>query len=79
MEEEFGGYDQEDILGSEINLMKPEEIHAILDDYVIGQDEAKKALSVAVYNHYKRVTASRNLDVRASEEQYPYAWTNWFQ
>ena len=44
MEEEFGGYDQEDILGSEINLMKPEEIHAILDDYVIGQDEAKKAL-----------------------------------
>ena len=63
MEEEFGGYGQEDILGSEINLMKPEEIHAILDDYVIGQDEAKKALSVAVYNHYKRVTASRNLDV----------------
>ena len=62
MEEEFGGYDQEDILGSEINLMKPEEIHAILDDYVIGQDEAKKALSVAVYNHYKRVTASKNLD-----------------
>ncbi len=61
MEEEFGGYDQE--LGSEINLLKPEEIHAILDDYVIGQDEAEKVLSVAVYNHYKRVTASRNLDV----------------
>ena len=61
MEEEFGGYDQE--LGSELNLLKPEEIHAILDDYVIGQDEAKKVLSVAVYNHYKRVTASRNLDV----------------
>ena len=61
MEEEFGGYDQE--LGSEINLLKPEEIHAILDDYVIGQDEAKKVLSVAVYNHYNRVTASRNLDV----------------
>ena len=58
MEEEFGGYDQEDILGSEINLMKPEEIHAILDDYVIGQDEAKKALSVAVYNHYKRVVTN---------------------
>ena len=61
MEEEFGGYDQE--LGSEINLLKPEEIHAILDDYVIGQDESKKVHSVAVYNHYKRVTASRNLDV----------------
>ena len=63
MEEEFGGYDQEDILGSEINLMKPEEIHAILDDYVIGQDEAKKVLSVAVYNHYKRVLAGSNSDV----------------
>ena len=62
MEEEFGGYDQEDILGSEINLMKPEEIHAILDDYVIGQDEAKKALSVAVYNHYKRINNRVNID-----------------
>ena len=36
---------------------------AILDDYVIGQDEAKKVLSVAVYNHYKRVLADKNLDV----------------
>ncbi len=63
MEEEFSMYDMRKNLGSEINLMKPEEIHAILDDYVIGQDEAKKALSVAVYNHYKSITASRNLDV----------------
>lgn len=37
------------------NLPKPKEIKAILDGYVIGQDEAKKALSVAVYNHYKRI------------------------
>ncbi len=36
-------------------LLKPQEIKAILDDYVIGQDEAKKTLAVAVYNHYKRV------------------------
>ena len=36
-------------------LLKPKEIKAILDDYVIGQDAAKKTLSVAVYNHYKRV------------------------
>ncbi len=36
-------------------LMKPKEIHAFLDQYVIGQDRAKKLLSVAVYNHYKRV------------------------
>ena len=39
----------------DINLLKPREIKAYLDDYVIGQDEAKIALSVAVYNHYKRV------------------------
>ena len=38
----------------EINLIKPEEMKAFLDDYVIGQDQAKKVLSVAVYNHYKR-------------------------
>jgi ATP-dependent Clp protease ATP-binding subunit ClpX len=38
-------------------LPKPQEIKAILDEYVIGQDEAKKVLSVAVYNHYKRVDA----------------------
>lgn len=37
------------------NLPKPKEIMAILDDYVIGQNKAKKALSVAVYNHYKRI------------------------
>jgi len=37
------------------NLPKPKEIYAILSDYVIGQEEAKRALSVAVYNHYKRV------------------------
>ena len=44
-----------------INLLKPEEIQAILDDYVIGQDEAKKALSVAVYNHYKRITCCSSI------------------
>ena len=63
MEEELAQYDTEDVYDSDINLLKPEEIHKMLDDYVIGQDEAKKALSVAVYNHYKRITASKNLDV----------------
>ena len=62
LEEELN-YGQGEYYGADINLLKPEEIHAILDDYVIGQDTAKKTLSVAVYNHYKRVTASRNLDV----------------
>jgi ATP-dependent Clp protease ATP-binding subunit ClpX len=43
----------------DINLLKPVEIKNFLDDYVIGQDEAKKVLSVAVYNHYKRVMAPK--------------------
>lgn len=38
------------------NIPSPQEIKKVLDDYVIGQDEAKKTLSVAVYNHYKRIT-----------------------
>ena len=63
MEEEFSMYDHEADYETGINLLKPEEIHSILDEYVIGQDDAKKALSVAVYNHYKRILASRNLDV----------------
>ncbi len=47
----------------EINLLTPEEIHAFLDEYVIGQEEAKKVLSVAVYNHYKRILAEPREDV----------------
>lgn len=46
-----------------INLLKPVEIKTYLDEYVIGQEEAKKVLSVAVYNHYKRVLAVKNTDV----------------
>lgn len=57
--EEFEEIDQEET----INLLKPIEIKNFLDEYVIGQDEAKMALSVAVYNHYKRVMAEKNLDV----------------
>ena len=47
----------------EINLLKPEEIKAFLDEYVIGQERAKKVLSVAVYNHYKRILAGKELGV----------------
>ena len=43
-------------LKQEVNLLKPIEIKKHLDEYVIGQDDAKKVLSVAVYNHYKRLT-----------------------
>ncbi len=44
--------------GSTLKLLKPQEIKEFLDEYVIGQEEAKKILSVAVYNHYKRVVLS---------------------
>ena len=43
----------------DINLLKPAQIKNFLDEYVIGQDEAKKVLSVSVYNHYKRVLAPK--------------------
>lgn len=49
--------------GLDINLLKPKEIKEFLDDYVIGQDDAKKVLSVAVYNHYKRILSGKDLDV----------------
>ena len=62
IDDEFNIY-EEDAYSSEINLLKPEEINAILDEYVIGQEEAKKVLSVAVYNHYKRVLAQKTMDV----------------
>ncbi len=46
----------------DINLLKPVEIKEFLDDYVIGQEEAKKVLAVSVYNHYKRVMAPKDDD-----------------
>ena len=55
LEEELGNEEEERPDFSGINLLKPKEIKEFLDDYVIGQDEAKKVLSVAVYNHYKRL------------------------
>ena len=62
-EEEFG--EARDTSGNkaDINLLKPEELKAFLDEYVIGQEQAKKVLSVAVYNHYKRVLADADLGV----------------
>lgn len=61
IEEEFD-YEDENAFG-DINLLKPEEMKAFLDEYVIGQEEAKKVLSVAVYNHYKRIMAEKDLGV----------------
>jgi ATP-dependent Clp protease ATP-binding subunit ClpX len=48
-------------VSSEFDLPKPREIHAFLEEYVIGQDAAKRALSVAVYNHYKRIRARNTI------------------
>ena len=47
----------------DINLLTPEEMKAFLDQYVIGQDDAKRYLAVAVYNHYKRILAEQDLGV----------------
>lgn len=57
--EEFEQYVED----AEIHLKKPKEIKEFLDEYVIGQDEAKKVLSVAVYNHYKRILMGGDSDV----------------
>ena len=54
--------DEEVTDAPQINLLKPAEIKEFLDEYVIGQEEAKKVLSVAVYNHYKRVTSESEDD-----------------
>ncbi|MDP4184966.1 MAG: ATP-dependent Clp protease ATP-binding subunit ClpX [Bacteroidota bacterium] len=60
VEEEFRKKSTFDLSG--IKLMKPTEIKAFLEQYVIGQDQAKKVLSVAVYNHYKRLSQKSDDD-----------------
>lgn len=57
--DEQAGIDEADV----VTLLKPKELKAKLDEYVIGQDKAKKVLSVAVYNHYKRIIAGEHLNV----------------
>lgn len=58
VEEELGHEEELDLK----DIPKPQEIRAILDQYVIGQDQAKKSLSVAVYNHYKRVNSQNKIE-----------------
>lgn len=57
------GTEEKGSVEEQINLLKPEELNRFLDEYVIGQEQAKKVLSVAVYNHYKRVLAGADLGV----------------
>ena len=62
IEEEYE--DEQDMQSDlDINLLKPREIKEFLDEYVIGQEDAKKVLAVAVYNHYKRIMAERDPDI----------------
>ncbi len=63
IEEELGEDAEGAVEEEQINLIKPEAMKAFLDEYVIGQDQAKKVLSVAVYNHYKRIMAGTDIDV----------------
>lgn len=64
LDEEFEAeHSTQTAAGLEINLLKPKQIKEFLDEYVIGQDDAKKVLSVAVYNHYKRILSGKELDV----------------
>ena len=63
LEEDFQENYTEETNNDEITLYKPKEIKRFLDEYVVGQENAKKALSVAVYNHYKRIQAGKDLDV----------------
>lgn len=67
VEEEFNDFEEIDEIEDEqefdFNLLKPVEIKEFLDEYVIGQNEAKKALAVSVYNHYKRITSAKKVEV----------------
>ncbi len=66
--------DREDSFSSGTPLPKPAEIKSILDEYVIGQERAKKVLSVAVHNHYKRIDSKRReRGRRAPEVEHPPA------
>ena len=62
LDEELEEEELEESVRPDINLLKPIQIKSFLDEYVVGQEEAKKVLSVAVYNHYKRVTAPKDLE-----------------
>ena len=71
-EEFFEAKDKEDgkaeVAKAEKPIPKPHEIKAYLDEYIVGQDDAKKVLSVAVYNHYKRLKHNKSTDLKNNVE-----------
>lgn len=71
IEEELGHEQVEESSEAEVRLPKPSQISSFLDKYVIGQDKAKRVLSVAVYNHYKRIKAEESaaLDARRKKAE----------
>lgn len=74
IEEEIGAQAQES--EEENTLPRPSEISKFLDDYVIGQDDAKRILSVAVYNHYKRIRSDEQKSLKKDEESIELAKSN---
>ena len=77
IEEELAGAQAKGDASDPDRLPRPSEITAFLDEYVIGQDTAKKTLAVAVYNHYKRIKAeSSNVTSRKRDEDVEIAKSN---
>ena len=69
IEEELGQEQAQESSDAEVRLPRPSQISAFLDKYVIGQDRAKRVLSVAVYNHYKRIKAEESAALEARRKK----------
>ena len=69
----------EEVLADLAETPKPKELLDILNNYVVGQDRAKRALAVAVYNHYKRINFTESREDNDVDLQKSHDWTNWFR
>lgn len=68
----------EEVLADLAETPKPKELLDILNNYVVGQDRVKRALAVAVYNHYKRINSQKVVKIMmwTCKIKYPHDWTN---